>query len=77
MPVIEAPPATDANGVATPGLRGKRLRARFSRRFYGDNVAVPTAAEIAAAEHHAHELHDHEVHELDEAGKDLPAALTD
>jgi ubiquinol-cytochrome c reductase cytochrome b subunit len=77
IPVLEAPPATDENGVATPGLRGKRRRARWSQRFFGDNVATPTAAEIAAAEHHAHELHDHEVDELTEAGKDIPASITD
>jgi ubiquinol-cytochrome c reductase cytochrome b subunit len=77
MPVLEAPPATDENGVATPGLKGKRRRAKWSAFFFGDNVARPTAAEIAAAEHHAHELHDHEVEELAEAGKDVPARLTD
>jgi ubiquinol-cytochrome c reductase cytochrome b subunit len=77
IPALEAPPATDENGVATPGLRGKRRRARWSRLFYGDNVASPTDAEIAAAEHHAHELHDHEVEELTGAGKDVPARISD
>ena len=74
-PVIEAPAATDEHGVATPGYKGKKRRARFSRMFFGDNVAVPTAAEIAEAEHHTHELHDHEVHELEEAGKGLPSHM--
>ncbi len=74
---IEPPAATDENGVATPGYKALRRRAKFSRLFYGDNVASPTAAEIAAAEHHAHALDDLEVDELHEAGKDVPAQLTD
>ncbi len=77
IPALEAPPAADDNGVATPGLRAKRLRAKWSTFFYDDNVARPTAEEISAAEHHAHELHEHEEHELHEGGKDTPAALTD
>ena len=72
---LPEPPATDENGVATPGLRTKRLRARLSRLYFGDNVARPTPEEIAEAEHHAHELHDHEVAELEAAGKDVPANL--
>ncbi len=72
---LEAPPATDENGVATPKLKSKRRRAKWSTFFYGDNVATPTAAEIAEAEHHAHVEHDHEVDELAEAGKDVPAVL--
>ncbi len=77
IPAIEAPPETDANGVVTPKLRARRRRAKWSAFYFGDNVATPTAAEIAAAEHHAHELHDHELEELDEAGKDVPSVLTD
>ena len=73
---IEAPPATDENGVATPGLRGKRLRAKLSQAYFGDNVAKPTAAELEEAAHHGHELHDHEVDELEAAGKHAPATLT-
>jgi ubiquinol-cytochrome c reductase cytochrome b subunit len=72
---LPEPPATDENGVATPGLRSKRLRAKLSRLYFGDNVAKPTPEEIAEAEHHAHELHDHEVAELEAAGKDVPANL--
>ena len=77
VPVVEAPPATDENGVATPKLRAKRRRAKWSAFFYGDNVAKPTAAELEAATHHAHEEHDHEVAELTEAGKDIPARITE
>ena len=62
-------------GVATPKLKGKRRRAKWSKFFYGDAVALPTAAELAEAEHHAHAEHDHEVEELAEGGKDVPAVL--
>ena len=73
---IEAPPATDENGIATPGLRGKRWRAKLSQAYFGDNVAKPTAAELEEAAHHGHELHDHEVAELEAAGKHAPNTLT-
>jgi ubiquinol-cytochrome c reductase cytochrome b subunit len=75
QPVIEAPPAADSNGVATPGIKGKKRRARFSRLWFDDNVARPTEAELEAAAHHGHEEHDHEVAELAAAGKDVPANL--
>ena len=75
MPVLEAPPATDANGVATPGLKAKKRRARFSRIWFDDNVARPTEAELEEAAHHGHEEHDHEVAELAAAGKDTPSIL--
>jgi ubiquinol-cytochrome c reductase cytochrome b subunit len=75
MPVLDAPPAADSNGVATPGLKAKRTRARFSRLWFDDNVARPTEAELEAAAHHGHEEHDHEVAELAAAGKDAPAVL--
>ncbi|MFN8158119.1 MAG: cytochrome bc complex cytochrome b subunit [Candidatus Nanopelagicales bacterium] len=75
MPVLEAPPATDANGVATPGLKAKKRRARFSRLWFDDNVARPTEAELEEAAHHGHEEHDHEVAELAAGGKDVPATL--
>jgi ubiquinol-cytochrome c reductase cytochrome b subunit len=75
VPVMALPVATDANGVATPKLRAKRRRARWSRAYFGDNVARPTAQELEEAAHHAHEAHAHEVHahgagELADAGKD-------
>ncbi len=75
MPVLEAPAAADANGVATPGLKGKKRRARFSRLWFDDNVARPTEAELEEAAHHGHEEHDHEVAELAAAGKDAPSVL--
>ncbi len=51
---IEAPAATDENGVALPKrkLRKARRTARLSRFFYADNVPKPTPAELAAAEKH-------------------------
>ena len=75
QPVLEAPPAADSNGVATPGIKGKKRRARFSRLWFDDNVARPTEAELEEAAHHGHEEHDHEVAELAAAGKDVPASL--
>ncbi|MCX6459609.1 MAG: ubiquinol-cytochrome c reductase cytochrome b subunit [Actinobacteria bacterium] len=49
----------DENGVANPKGRTARLRAKFSHWFYGDNVYLPTAAEIEAAEAHAaHDYHE-------------------
>ncbi|MCA0328373.1 MAG: cytochrome bc complex cytochrome b subunit [Actinobacteria bacterium] len=74
-PVVAAPPATDENGVRTPGLRAKRWRARLSRAYFGDNIQKPTPAEIEAAAHHSHEEHDHEVEELHAGGKEVPAVL--
>ena len=55
---IEA--GVDENGVARPLRSVKGAQARFSRWYYGDNVALPSPEELAAAEAHAaHELHDH------------------
>jgi ubiquinol-cytochrome c reductase cytochrome b subunit len=76
VPVLEAPPATDENGVATPGLSGKRRRSRFSRVFFGDSVALPTAAEIEAAQHHGIGDGHHDGHALSDHDE-RPAELTD
>ena len=43
----------DANGVAAPGARLNKLRSRFSRLWYGDNIQKPTKAELEEAHHHA------------------------
>ncbi len=56
--------SVDANGVRNPKGRKARLQARMSNWFYGDNIPVPTKAELEAAAHHAQ-------HELDEAQKQL------
>ena len=52
---LPLPATADANGVALKGAGLQRVRARLSRWYYGDNVPLPSAAELAAAEaHHAH-----------------------
>ncbi len=51
---VEATPAVDENGL--PQTRGgiTRRRARWSRRFFSDDIRKPTRAEIEAAhDHHA------------------------
>jgi len=58
----------DENGVAAPGSRVERVRARLSKGMFADNVQKPTAEELEEARHHAEH-----VHEL-EAGLDHPAA---
>ena len=55
---IELEPATDENGVRRPVSLAQRLRARFSRAYYGQQIAKPTPDELAEAEHHAAELQD-------------------
>ena len=60
---LALPAAADANGVALPKAAGRRIQAKVSQWFYGDNITKPTAAEIAEAEAHmAHvegSSHDH------------------
>jgi quinol---cytochrome-c reductase cytochrome b subunit len=58
----------DENGVAAPGTRAEKVRARLSRGMYADNVQKPTVEELEEARHHAE--HTHEL----EAGLDHPAA---
>ena len=50
---------TDGNGVAAPGSRLQKVRARLSAALYADNIQKPTRDELEAGHHHA----DHE-HEL-------------
>ncbi len=57
--VFEVESEQDANGVAAPGNRSQKLRARMSRLMYADNVQRPTAAEIEEGHHHAQ--HEHEL----------------
>ncbi|HET9021091.1 MAG TPA: ubiquinol-cytochrome c reductase cytochrome b subunit [Ornithinibacter sp.] len=45
-------PVVDANGVARPGARKERRRARLSRFYFADAVNPVTPAELAAAHHH-------------------------
>ena len=58
---------TDANGVAAPGSRCQRLRARLSTLWYADNVQKPTREELEEGHHHAE--HEHEL----QSGLDHPA----
>jgi ubiquinol-cytochrome c reductase cytochrome b subunit len=44
---------TDENGVNAPGARLNKLRSRFSRLWYGDNIQKPTKAELEEGHHHA------------------------
>ncbi len=50
---LPAPLAIDANGVANPKAKAGAIRTRMSAWFYADNVAAPTALELAEAEEHA------------------------
>ena len=43
----------DENGVNAPGARLNKLRSRFSRLWYGDNIQKPTKAELEEGHHHA------------------------
>ena len=66
--VFELPAGEDANGVAAPGSRMNRLRARLSRAYFGHSVQKPTREELEEARHHAqHELEVHagEAHAAD------------
>ena len=50
----------DSNGVASPTARKDKLRARFSRYWYGDNIQKPTRAELEEGHHHAEIEHAHD-----------------
>ena len=73
---LEAPPATDENGVATPGLKGKRRRAALVavllRRQRREAHARPSSTRRSTTRT---TQHDHEVEELPRRGKDVPAVL--
>jgi quinol---cytochrome-c reductase cytochrome b subunit len=46
-------PDADENGVAARKIRVNKLRSRFSRLWYGDNIQKPTKRELEEAHHHA------------------------
>lgn len=52
LSVLPMPSPTDSQGVRTPGYRKMALRARVSRFFLRDQVAMPSADEIATAQAH-------------------------
>jgi ubiquinol-cytochrome c reductase cytochrome b subunit len=66
--VHEIEPDVDANGVAAPGSRTEKIRARLSQAMFADNIQKPSAEELEEARHHAE--HTHEL----EAGLDHPAS---
>ncbi|MGW0229165.1 cytochrome bc1 complex cytochrome b subunit [Actinopolymorpha singaporensis] len=55
---LEVGSGVDAHGVADPHFRRRKLRARASRFYFGDQLQVPTKAELEAAHGngHGHEL---------------------
>jgi ubiquinol-cytochrome c reductase cytochrome b subunit len=69
---LELPEATDEHGVANPEARRGRLRARWSRAFYKDNVPLPTDEELAEAQQHIQ----HELSDATEAGSQAAAEIS-
>jgi len=51
--VMPAPVKADADGVANKLYLVDKLRHRLSSFFYGENIPLPSAAEIEAGQHHA------------------------
>ncbi len=65
--VLDPGSPVDANGVAAPGNRLAKLRAKLSMAMFADNVQKPTAEELKHGHHEAE--HEHEL----EAGLDHSA----
>ncbi len=51
--VLPVPARTDADGVRNKAYKGQLRRHKLSSFFYADNIALPTAEEIAAGQEHA------------------------
>ncbi len=51
--VFTPDPEADANGVSRRKVAIDKVRARFSRLWYGDNIQKPTKRELEDAHHHA------------------------
>jgi ubiquinol-cytochrome c reductase cytochrome b subunit len=66
---LPAPERADAEGVKNPKYRSQSMRHKLSTFFYGDNIPLPSAAEIEAGQHHV--SHDAELeaplHEYEDA----------
>ena len=63
---LPLPSSEDANGVALPQARKRRIQAKVSKWFYADNVPRPTQAELEEAEaHFAHLEGGHHDRELE------------
>ncbi|MGH3357832.1 MAG: ubiquinol-cytochrome c reductase cytochrome b subunit, partial [Nocardioidaceae bacterium] len=67
--LVTVPDGTDENGVAAPGARKERLRAKLSRFWFGDNVQKPTRQELEDAREHAQ----HELEERSDGHQHMPA----
>lgn len=52
---MELAPEFNEEGVARPGYKWERFKARLSRFYYEDRVEPVTPAELAAAHHHGHD----------------------
>ncbi|MEI6404258.1 MAG: ubiquinol-cytochrome c reductase cytochrome b subunit [Actinomycetes bacterium] len=52
VPPLQLSAASDHNGVANPKAKSGARRARLSNWFYGDNIPVPSEAELEEAAHH-------------------------
>jgi ubiquinol-cytochrome c reductase cytochrome b subunit len=65
--VAALPEATDENGVAAPGTRAQRLRARLSAFWVGHDHPKPTADDV----HEAHQHHDGDQAELEPADEEF------
>ena len=64
---LPTPPRADIDGVKNKKFHQQNLRAKLSRFFYGENIPLPSAAEIEAGQSHvAHDaaieapLHEYE-----------------
>ncbi len=55
---VEASPSTDANGLPVSGEGISKRRARWSSRFFGDDIVKPTREELEAAHEHGHDDED-------------------
>ena len=53
---LPVPPRTDIDGVKNKQFHKQNLRSKLSHFFYGENIALPSAAEIEAGQ--AHVSHD-------------------
>jgi ubiquinol-cytochrome c reductase cytochrome b subunit len=62
LPVLEAPPETDHNGVAVPHSRMAKLRAKARAIYYDGSVDKPTVEDVHHADEH---LRDHDGHPVE------------
>jgi ubiquinol-cytochrome c reductase cytochrome b subunit len=61
LPVLEAPAETDQNGVAAPGGRMAKIRAKAQKFYYHGAVDKPTVEDVHHAEEHLGEIGGHPV----------------